>query len=141
MRRLLVSITLALSAATTLSSPEPAPGGIRLLPGYQHMPAQGIDSEVGYITQNGGLRIGYDIGFDNRPPDNVARLAQGLSWYREQRIVGRTVVCGKNKDSKTWVVALPGARFYAEARTPEEMADLLLTALTFEDQKKEHSKR
>jgi hypothetical protein len=137
MRPTVLAITaLVLSTAASSSSTEPAPGGIRLLPGYQHTPLRGIDSVVGDIAEMGGLTIGYDIGLNGRPPVNVARLAESLSWYREQRIAGRTVVCGKNKDAKTWVVALPGAGFYAEVRTPEEMADLLLTALTFEDGEK-----
>jgi hypothetical protein len=79
------------------------------------------------------FKIGYDTGINGRRPVDVSRLAPMLSWYREQRTAGRTIVCGKNAGSKTWAVVLPRAGFYAEARTPEDLTELQLTALTFED--------
>jgi hypothetical protein len=127
---------IAIAILTGVAASPTPPGGIKLLPGYRHTTQVGIDSSVGKISRVGGLTIGYDIAPGDkrhRRPVDVARLATTLSWYREQQVAGRTLVCGLNRDGKTYVVAIPGAGFYAEVRNPEDMADLLLTALTFED--------
>ena len=42
--------------------PTPPPGNIKLLPGYEHFPACGIDTLAGDIKKSGGLEISYDIG-------------------------------------------------------------------------------
>jgi len=58
-------MALLLLVTGCIAQVEAAPGNIRLLPGYVHRRAQGIDSMVGSISQKerkNGLVIHYDIG-------------------------------------------------------------------------------
>ena len=71
-------------------------GGMQLQPGYKHRPLQGIDSIVGEIVKEDGLRIMYEIGsipkpggfrlggqFSDRP--KLAPKEQ-VRWYREHGV-------------------------------------------------------
>src|SRR5262245_6481631 len=96
-----------LIVAATLAQPmvipgnAPAPGGIKLLPGYVHEKLQGIDSIVGRLVKKEGLTIQYEIGAVPKPggpvfggsfsdyPKNTP--ADQRLWYKEQTIGGRDV--------------------------------------------------
>jgi hypothetical protein len=116
-------------AATTQK--DPPPGGIKLLPGYQHKTLQGIDTWVGKIWKEGGLEIKYDIGFlagDYADPKNSGQFV----WYKEQLIGGRRVHCALYK-SNSLVVSFPdsSANFMAQVNSQEDIADVLMMVLTY----------
>jgi hypothetical protein len=144
MRRLhVLALIFAMTAfaAAPGAAPEgdPPPGGIRLLEGYQHQREQGQDSSPGRIWKVGGLEIRYDIGMlagnYAEGKDKTARV-----WTRQQVVGNRRVTIVKSKDGKVFVSfasdkddARGGypANFYATIQNDEELADLLLTALTY----------
>jgi hypothetical protein len=117
-------------------------GGMKLLDGYKHVPLQGIDSIVGEIKKEGGLKLVYEIGsipkpgqlmlgggFIDRPqltPDTMRR------WYREQVVNGQKVHLAHRKDN-VLLVSFPqkGMNVSVTVKTPEEMADALLMILTY----------
>src|SRR5262245_14582093 len=77
---------------TQAQSAEP-PGGMLLLPGYEHERQRGIDTLVGRIWKKDGLVIHYDIG---RLAGNYAqsRGKDNPAWSKEQTVGGRKVqVC------------------------------------------------
>ena len=123
---LLFSASFAVRAQT-----DPAPGGIKLLPGYQHKTLQGIDTRVGKIWKTGGIEIKYDIGFlagDYADPKNRAEY----QWYQEQLVGGRRVHCALYK-SNTLVVSFPEteANFMTTVKSQADVADMLLMVLTY----------
>src|SRR5215470_3762225 len=75
-------------------SARPIPGLLRLLPGYEHQPLQGIDSCVGRIWKSGGVEINYDIG---KQAGNYAECqscgwTKGELWRKNQTVDGQKVV-------------------------------------------------
>lgn len=111
---------------------QPAPpGGIKLLPGYQHKKLQGIDTRVGRIWKEGGLAIDYDIG---RLAGNAAKSQDqaSLRWSKEQVVDGRAVQFAFTKDRKLFVTFPQSfANFSASVRSEEDLADMLLMVLTY----------
>jgi hypothetical protein len=110
------------------------PGGIKLLPGYAHQKLKGIDSRVGRISKNGGVRFQYDLGglgWGNLV-NNVLKDKDNLLWSREQVIDGRIVQLAMTKD-RTLNVTFPETRanFYGTARSEEDVADMLLMVLSY----------
>lgn len=131
------------AAGPALAADEPL-GGMRLLPGYKHQPLQGIDSIVGEIEKEGGLRITYEIGgvvkpgeprfggsFSDRPkltPKDQVR------WYVEQSVGGQPVHLAYRKDN-VLMASFPkkGMNFAVTVRSADEMAEALLMILTYSD--------
>jgi hypothetical protein len=120
--------------ATSAQAEEPAaPGGIILLPGYQHEKLQGIDTRVGKIKKNDGLTVEYDIG---KLAGNYAESMKGqekdLLWYKEQTVHGRKVQVAFGKD-RTLYVTFPEthANFFGKIKSDAELADMLLMVLTY----------
>src|SRR6185436_1016690 len=111
------------------------PGGITLLPGYQHERLRGADSVVGRIWKDQGLSIRYDIGglAGNRVTGNP-----NLQWSKEKIVSGNRVQMALTKDRTLIVVfssvapgprGVPGsmlpANFYATVSNEEDIADML----------------
>jgi len=117
------------------AAPEEAPGGIVLLPGYQHERLQGIDSRVGRISNSRGFEIRYDIG---TMAGNYAQNPQGRVWLKEQ-VVGANRVQIKMADNRMMTVTFsaitPGAvlpaNFYATVKNDEDVVEMLLMALSY----------
>jgi hypothetical protein len=131
--------------SSAASAQTPLPGGfeIRLLPGFTHKPLQGFDSIVGKIVKKDGLEIGYEIGpipRKGQPVEGGSFVNQALQlpegkrlWLKEQTVGGRKFYVAYSKDQRLLVStarAKQGVNFSAVAKTPAEVADVLLMALT-----------
>jgi hypothetical protein len=137
-------LALVVALSTNALAARPVPGGIQLLPGYEHKPLQGFDSIVGVIEKQGGLQIHYDIGRITPPGqpeiggdfrDAAERLGHDKTygvWYKEQVVNGQPVhiACGKDH---TLRVTFPqsGVNFSTKAETVEGVTEALLMLLTY----------
>ena len=116
-------------------------GGMKLLPGYKHQPLRGIDSIVGEIKKDGGLRITYEIGAIPKP--GAPRLGgsfsdrpklipiQNVRWYREQIVNGQPVHLAYRKDNVLVSFPKKGMNMSVTVRSADEMAVALLMILTY----------
>lgn len=151
----IVLVLLPLAMLTPAAAGQtPLPGGfeIRLLPGFTHQPLKGIDSIVGKIVKKDGLQIQYEMG---RIPQGGLRLGgdfvnqalqlpeQDRLWLKEQVAGGRKVHVAYSKDQRLIISSASsteGVNFTAAAKTPGEVADLLLMVLTLAEQKPKRDK-
>ena len=135
-------ILLALTAVGSASGADAPLGGLQLLSGYQHVPLQGIDSAVGEIKKEGGLRIMYEIGRVSKPGSpqmggdfrDRAKLMpkEMLQWYREQTVNDQPVHLALSKD-KVLLASFPkvGMNFTTKVESSEDLVDALLMILTY----------
>lgn len=142
---MLVSL-MTTSASAQNAKPDPAPGGVQLLPGYKHQTLQGIDSRPGKIFKEGGLEIMYDIGRIPKPggfrlggdySDWAKRVSEkDRRWYREQTINGHPVHLVYTKKQRL-TVSFPkgGINFSCEAKTEQDLVDALLMTLSYASSK------
>ena len=115
--------------------------GMRLLPGYQHRPLQGMDSVIGEIARSEGLTLRYEIG---RVPTTVKFRRGGdftdaartltppmTRWYKEQSVLGEPVHLAYTTRDQL-VISFPqrGVNIVVVAKTLEEVAEALLMVLT-----------
>lgn len=127
----------------------PLPGGfeIRLLPGFTYEPKQGFDSIVGEIAKKDGLKIQFEMG---RIPAGGLRLGgdfvnQALQlpekdrqWLKEQTAGGRKIHVAYSKEQLliiTTASKTEGVNFTAVAKSPGEVAEVLLMVLTLAEKK------
>ena len=117
-------------------------GNMKLLPGYEHIPEQGVDSIVGRIANPDGLQINYEIGnvtapgeprtggsFTDRPGKSPADENR---WYDEKEVGGMEVHFAYRNDD--WLlVSFPerGMNLSVLVRDQEEMAEALSMILTY----------
>jgi hypothetical protein len=131
---------------TILAADPPPPGALQLLPGYTHVPKQGFDSVAGEISKKDGLTIQYEIGRVRKPgafalggdfSDRAAGL-RDAEWLKKQVVNGQTMNVAYSKDNMLYV-SFPesGVNFHVKAKTPEEVAEVLLMLLTYPAAKKE----
>lgn len=134
-----LTLTATAQATKTLTLPKPTPmpsemppGDIELLYGYTHTRRQGIDSRVGDISKPDGMTIRYDIGdMAGVNPDRCA-YENNCFWYKRQMINGRNVWLGLSKDGRIFATfPKENANFYAQTKTPEDIADFLIMVLTY----------
>jgi hypothetical protein len=153
----LVFALLMLGVTTPGASGQtPLPRGleITLLPGYTHQPLKGIDSIVGAIVKKDGLRINYTMGpipaeGGRRTSGHFANAALSIPekdrlWLKEQNAGGRKVYAVFSEEYGlivSTVSATEGVNFTAMAKTPGEVADVLLMALTLAEQKPKQDKK
>lgn len=110
--------------------------GMKLLDGYVHTRRQGIDSSVGRISKKGGVNISYDIGMPDEKLDvTINCLGYKLTscvWKKEQELKGEPVQIVLLKNGQMQA-SFPksGALFYAQIKSPEDIADFLLMILTY----------
>lgn len=139
-----VCVVLIGSSAVTAQTPLPGGFEIRLLPGYAHEPLRGIDSIVGKIGKKDGLQIQYEMGPIPAPGFprvgghfvNQASLVpvKDRAWFKEQNTGSRTVYIAYGKDNQLVISSTStteGINFHTVAKTPEEVADAILMAVTF----------
>jgi hypothetical protein len=131
-----LGLLILLASAFSATAQDEPPGGIKLLPGYQHRREQGIDTLVGKIWKDGGQTITYDIGcLAGHYADR--KHMKDFSWYKEVTIEGHEFRIARFKTggfmSGILVVTIPGAsaNFFAPAKTEEEVADALLMLTTY----------
>jgi hypothetical protein len=113
---------------------EPITCPVVLLNGYQHKAKLGTDSSPGIIYKAGGLRIQYDIGGMALSYITPEQVGKHYINYTVQVINGKTVRLAFKKESPAvCVITFPDyhANFTAEIKTPQEMAEFLLIALSF----------
>jgi hypothetical protein len=139
---------LILSLATLLAVPKPAPGqgradtaqrndsrsAFRLLPGYNVKVTAGPEGGgSGTIWKEGGPSIGFEMGgYRANAIDSVAK--EQLLWREEQTIEGNRFICVYTRSDELVIAVLGShpADFRAKIRNPKELAEVLLTVLTFE---------
>lgn len=129
-------------------TPPPPPGNIKMLPRYVHKIEQGIDTAVGNISKENGLRIEYDIGFlaGNYAMGKYSRQAENINWFKTQMVNNHNLMIVYLKDGKIYATFDKSTNFYATIRKDEELADFLLMIMTYgsedspkkEDVKKSH---
>ena len=116
---------------------------VELLADYELQPLQGIDSIVGKIVKKDGLTIQYDIGSVPKPGAiqfggqfvNQAEKypATETLWKKKQTLAGNDVHIAYTKSNLLIVsqsFQTVGVTFSAEAKNPEEIAEVLLTVLS-----------
>ncbi len=144
-RKAQLCLAVAAGCLAAISFPTSAsaePGRLQLLPGYQHVRLQGIDSIVGEIVKPDGLRISYEQGMLPKPgqPEVGGMFRDGAKhmpkakrlWYREQTVQGQRVHLAMRNDE--WlIVSFPqaGMNFSAKIESPEQLVDALLMILTY----------
>ena len=120
---------------------------IRLLPGFKHVQLQGIDSLPGKLVHTDGREIHYDIGryyppgglrtggaFENQALKSAEgncdvvvkqQMIGGLTFYVAHTAKGLTI-------STVSVPNRQGINFSCAAKTPNEVADVLLMVLSLQ---------
>jgi len=126
----------------------PAGLEIELLPGYEHKKLQGIDSIVGEFVKKDGLKIQYEIGGVSPPGgirvggsySNYAESipAADLLWRKTQKVNGHAMTIAYTKQQRV-TVSVPfktvGVNISTVAKTPEELADVLLMVMTLSEKR------
>jgi hypothetical protein len=109
---------------------------VRLLPGYTIELGSGAEGQIGGSIKNkNGLAISFH-SFDMYSKDAVTLVKQSdIAWRSQQIIGGRslTMVCTRANDIT--ITLGDGTNFGARIRTSQEMADLLLMAVTYDEKK------
>ncbi len=142
---LIFACSLACGIDAVRAAETPLPNGlvIDLLPGYTQQKLQGIDSIVGKFVKKDGPEISYEIGgyippgqprFGGSYTDYAQQMpADSRLWLKELAIGGRKISVAYSKDQRIVVSThfeKVGINFSATAKTPEEIAEVLLMAMT-----------
>ncbi|HWS56394.1 MAG TPA: hypothetical protein VN228_19810 [Pyrinomonadaceae bacterium] len=143
----------SLPASKILAVDQPY-GKVKLLEGYKYKRSSTVDTINGLIYEDGGLSIEFESGISQGYAVTPKERDKYL-WYREQTVNGHRVMVALTtsgagtvwepekprgpKPRKILMVTFPGrfgpddaANFYAEILNEREVADVLLTALTFD---------
>jgi hypothetical protein len=115
---------------TTTSSPAKSP--VRLLPGYKIQMSAGIDTWGGTIWKDDGLKIEFNSGLHvGVAADLVDR--KDVVWREVQDINGQEVICVYT-NLNDLIVSFPRlvTNFQGHAQHNQDIAEMLLTVLTFE---------
>ncbi len=144
------TMTLSVHAQVAANKPTALPSGleITLQPGFAYVPRQGFDSIVGGIEKKDGLKISFEMGAI--PPPGAPRFGGSFSnyatrvpekdrqWLKEMDANGRKVHIAYGKDQMliaTSATEKEGVNFHATAKSPEEVADVLLMVLSLQKAK------
>ena len=144
--RFLNAISILMLVAVYASAQQAAPRGLTLLPGFNHEMSQGIDSASGRIWKEGGLSISYTLGAS--PGKALDLSPRNVLWTKEQVLRGHQIRVSLTQDQKLAVVFPPkfrpvspntaevftgtSAYFYADVKSDEDVADMLLMVLAYE---------
>lgn len=144
----LATIILTLAACTASAEQVELTRGlsIQLLPDYEYVPLQGIDSIVGKLVAVDRPTVQFEIGRitpRDSPPvgGDFSNAAQRVpdekrTWYREQTVGGRQIYITYDKDDRLSVSSVSGRQgvnFHSEAKTPEQIVDILLMTMSLAD--------
>jgi hypothetical protein len=131
------SVSCLFSQTKTLILPKPTqpspPGNIILLPGYSHTREQGYDTLVGKISKEKGLEIKYDIGHvaGNYALGNSVDK-KNLVWLKIQKTNNLQLLITYLKDGNIYATfPEEDANFYSMIKTNEDLADFLITIMTY----------
>jgi hypothetical protein len=125
--------TKTLTLPKPTPTPQAPPGNIELLDGYTHTRGRGIDSRVGAISKPEGMTIRYDIGdMAGQYTSKCSRAKDICLWYKSQKVGGREVYLALTKEGEI-IATFPqeSANFFAQTKSPENVADFLLMILTY----------
>jgi hypothetical protein len=136
MKRIRLIAFFASVLLTTISvNADTLPGGtITLLPGFHLDSAKKcLDSCGGRIWKDGGLSISYENGLDAGIYAEAGKNKKDARWTQEQRVNGQRVLIVFTR-KKELIISFPDgpANFRASVRNDREIAEMLLTVLTFE---------
>lgn len=117
-----------------------------LLPTYEHKSLQGIDSIVGQIDKKSGPSIFYEIGgvippgqprFGGSFSNSAAAVpAASVAWTKSLRSKEKSTTVTYTKDQKLLIsveFAKEGANLTATAKTAEEIAEVMMIALSLRE--------
>jgi hypothetical protein len=145
----------AMACASEASVQTALPGGmqITLQPGYAYAPKQGFDSVVGVLEKKDGLQIMFEMGKIPAPGaprfgGSYVNQAQQLKeiqreWLKEFESGGRKISVAYSKGQQITVSTATdkeGVNFSAIAKTPSDVADVLMMARTLGPQKPKEDK-
>ena len=104
----------------------PAPGNIKLLPGYTHERGRGIDSAVGSINKKDGLNIRYDIGrmAVNYAERKIVENKENIVWQKQEKINDDDLMIAYFKDGE--IVASydkASENFFTETTSKKDIED------------------
>lgn len=124
-----VLYTTCLAGSQPISVPHPF--SITLLPGYQQQSGRSLDSTVGTVWKEGGLKIEYDVA-GVWTDCKTCGWTDGEVWRKTQYVNHQKMVVVFTK-SKRLVVSFPDsqANFHATIRNESDIADVLLMLSTF----------
>ena len=157
MQKVSAALVIFLAMTRPLVGPSRGLDAIKLLPGYHITSAPGVDVVAWTIRKPGGLIVHFEAGPSEGLAVDLADVDK-YAWWREQTISGRRVLValtrlgvkiGTDADEErglpsgnVLVVAYPlgghkdhAANFIGKVANSEEMADMLLMALTFDPSK------
>jgi hypothetical protein len=132
-------------------------GNIKLLEGYKYKQEPGTDALIGIIAKDGGLTIEFESGLQQGYAADLKKKHKYI-WYQEQIVNGHKVVLALTKsgvgtvwkpeksrslrDPKVLIITFPGrfgpndaTNFWAEVLNDQEIAEMILMALTFNPSK------
>jgi hypothetical protein len=115
----------------------PPPENMKLFTGYTHKQLGGINSPAGYISQGyiskkNGVTIHYSIGLS---PASTIYFSNNekINWQIKQNLNGREVLVVRTEEEIHVIFPKLHARFYANAKTDEQMSTVLFMVLTYKD--------
>ena len=133
-----LSVSYSFSQTKTLvlpkPTPKPPPGNIKMLSGYVHKQGQGIDTRVGKIFKENGLKIEYDIGglAGNYALGAYTNKKEKVIWFKIQETNGYEVLLAYLKDGSIYATfPEDDANFIADIKTNEDLADFLIMIMTY----------
>ncbi len=106
---------------------------MKLLPDYVHTPRTSINAEAGHITKPGGPDVSYQIGEGGADLAGEINSDASLLWRKTQTIRGHDFLVAMRDGGRLSVVTPTGNFEATNARTQEDVADVLLMALTLDD--------
>jgi len=108
------------------------PDNVRLMDGWKHERLRGIDSTVGRFVGERGFEIYYDMGGMAGNWAAGARKRNDVAWSREQTVNGaRCEIVMTNGGRIIATYPERTLNFFAEIKSPEDMADFMLLAMTY----------
>lgn len=119
------------TGATAALSARPD-AAVRPMDGWKHETLRGIDSTVGRFVGERGFEIRYDAGGMAGNWAAGARKRGEVAWSRKQVVNGlpcEFVMTTKGRIIATFPEQM--TNFFAEAKSPEDVADFMLLAMTF----------
>jgi hypothetical protein len=106
-------------------------GGMTVLPGYVFARLRGIDSDVGEFRKPGGPTIRYELGVYRAPIASNTNPSEVL-WSKTAVVHGSTAHLLMAKGGLFLVDNGSGNFVARSVKTQEDVADVLLTALSYD---------
>ena len=140
--RVTKNIPINITISANLTAKAKPPGNMVLPKGFVHTPLKGIDSQLGEIAKEGGLKINYEIGRivpKGQPrtggsfSDRAVNLpAAQRDWFRSSKVKGKLVNMAYGKNG-ILLVSFPeqGINFSAKVKGEEQITKALNVILTY----------